>query len=282
MSSSRCLLIAVLMVSAVCSTTAMGSLVLWNRLGSAQQVQHSEVGLGGTVTGGQFVPGMFDGAFSADYSQPLQVTFPKEVIPTYAGCIEFWAHAWGFPAQIGCGSYGAFPELVAARDGNTVYEVHLNCNDGASSGGVCGRAGHLFNAGTGYFGSWTYSQVLGAGQEEMWHHYALVWNANGIAGVGDGTRKVAVFLDGVLNSGRWQNAYEQIFTPMTSGSLGLIQIYGGQGRVTVDNLKIWNTAMTDFSHRFQENWPEPATLGLFGVAALLVLRRDRSMNRSRL
>jgi hypothetical protein len=45
----------------------------------------------------------------------------------------------------------------------------------------------------------------------------------------------------------------------------------------VDNLKVWDDAVTDFSHRFDENWgvPEPGSATLLLLGAWIALGRRR-------
>ena len=232
-------------------------LVLWNKLGSQTEIENSEVGLDGTFSGGGFVGGMFGNAYSADHTQDLLVTFPKEVIPIDAGTIEFWAKLTGFPS---CMEWREKPYFVNISDGYSRFALGFNGNDGGGNGGLVGQVGHGFKTGTGPYRSpsggtcWTYEEVLGTGQVEAWHHYALVWDENGIAGVGDGTKKVAVFLDGQLNSGIWYDYFggDSELVPLTGGELGLIMNNMSQGSAAIDNLIIWNYAKTDFSDRFTE------------------------------
>ncbi|MBN1583924.1 MAG: hypothetical protein JXA89_24665 [Anaerolineae bacterium] len=226
-------------------------LVLWNRLGSEAEVLNSQVGPGGTLLGGSFVEGMFGNAFSANYTQDQMVTFPKEVISTNAGAIEFWAKLTDFPSTINAGHRPGFFQI---NDGYSGFQLFFDRNNGAGHGGLCGNVGHGFHCGTGAFGSWTYESVLGTGQQEAWHHYALVWDKDGIAGVDNGTRKVAIFLDGQLNCTLWKDYYGSSveWLPLTSGELGLIYNWANYGTVAMDNIKIWNYAKTDFSDRFDE------------------------------
>ncbi|RPJ23322.1 MAG: hypothetical protein EHM35_17380, partial [Planctomycetaceae bacterium] len=153
------------------------TVVLWNRLGSQTEVENSEVGLDGTFHGGGFVDGVFGGAFTADYTQDNLVTFPKEVVPIYEGTIEFWARLHDYPDVL---QWGQNPAFVSINSTNppASWLVHLNGNDGGGNGGLCGGVGYNLLAGTGVFGTWTYERVLGAGQVEAWHHYALAWDEN--------------------------------------------------------------------------------------------------------
>ncbi len=128
----------------------------------------------------------------------------------------------------------------------------FNANDGVYSGGLCGRA-NPYTVGTGNYGSWSYESILGAGQVEAWHHYALVWNENGISGVLDGSKKLAVFLDGQLNSSKWMpEGATNSFDTITNGSFRLLINHLTQGASYIDNLKIWNYAKTNFADRFVE------------------------------
>ena len=230
-------------------------LVLWNKLGSQTEIENSEVGLDGTFSGGGFVGGMFGNAYSADHTQDLLVSFPKEVIPIDAGTIEFWAKLTGFPYYM---EWWEKPCFVDIDDGHSWFRIGFNGNDGGGNGGLVGGVGYGFMTGTGswrWWSGWTYEEILGAGQVEAWHHYALVWDEDGIAGVSDGTKKVAVFLDGQLNSGRWYDYHgvDSELVPLTGGELGLIENSMSQGSVAIDNLIIWNYAKTDFSDRFTES-----------------------------
>ncbi len=230
-------------------------LVLWNRLGSIAEITSSEVGLAGStdpsVGAANFTAGVFGDAYVADHTvkSPL-VTFPKAVIPIQAGTIELWGKLINPPGNL---AWGANPFFFHISDGTYAgYALHLNGNDGAGNGGLCGGAGHGTATGTGWYGSWTYEQVLSVGQAEEWHHYALVWNQDGIPGVADGRKKIAVFLDGQLESGRWYEP-DPDFVPLNGGELGLIfNQHLSQGSVAVDNLKIWGFAKTDFSDRYDE------------------------------
>ena len=227
-----------------------GVLTLWNKLGSQTEIEQSEAGPNGTFLGGSFSPGMFGNGFTADYTQDNLVTFPAEVINLDAGTIEFWAKLTDYPTDLPWGRYPTFlgieqPEIPFA------WVIHLNGNDGLGNGGLCAYAGSAgTGAGTGEYGSWTYAQVLGAGHEADWHHYALVWDKRGLPGL---NHSFVLYLDGVLNTQRW---FERPGWPTSiEGTVKLIESWASQGSVTMDNLKMWNFAKNDFADRFQEETP---------------------------
>ena len=252
------ILVSVSIVTTIADTASAqarsGDLVLWNRLGSQSEIENSEIGLDGTYGGGDFVEGVFGQAYQVDYDDTdYLVTFPKEVVTPFAGCIEFWARIQDLPEQIGVAE--ARPIFFKLRDGIVSYLVGFNANDGCGNGGLVGQAGHDITTGSGGAGAWRYDQVLGEGQVEAWHHYALVWDEMTIAGVDDGTRRIALFLDGELESGRWREWHNPYFADITGGQLEILALYDGfgAGSVAIDNLKIWNYAKTTFCDRFVEN-----------------------------
>jgi uncharacterized repeat protein (TIGR02543 family) len=242
------------------TSTPANGLLLWNRLGSADQITNSEVGPSGTYTAGTFVPGPFGNALELNMQQQFGCTFPISLLDTAEGCLEFWAKLSDFPVQMpwdGCnpGLIG-YPRPV----GDDGYLFYFNANNGVADGGLCAGT-HLGHVGTGPYGSWTYSQAIGGGDVAEWHHYALVWNAKGLPGIGNGTRKVAIFVDGVqiASHGAYYDEVRLIGEPDVH-VFGLLNHHGiTGGRVAFDNLKVWNYAKTDFSDRFDEDENDPDT-----------------------
>jgi len=233
-------------VAATRGGPAPRGLTLWNTLDSQAEIETSRFGPGGTFKGGEFSDGKFGRAFVARFDQPLQVTFPIEVVKAGAGCIEFWAKLIGFPDRL---AWGQNPTLVRAGSATRHYILHFNGNDGNGRGGLCAQA--VGGAGTGQFGNWTYAQVFGAGAVADWHHYALVWDKDGIAGLED-RPTVAVFLDGRLHGSGTVTADAEV-APFQDGELGLLfnqQLR--QGKVAFDNLKVWDHAKTEFNDRHEE------------------------------
>jgi hypothetical protein len=183
------------------------------------------------------------------------VTFPLDVVPTSAGCIEFWAKLVDFPQSL---PWFKDPGLIGAGNKDTDPLLRFNLNDGLSDGGLCARLPGFGSAGTGLFGYWTYARVLGTEAENVgdWHHYALVWDSSGIPGVSGGTARIAVFVDGQLNTGLWNgtiNPPGPLLLP-AEGRLGLLWKPRDtpSGSIVFDNLKIWNYAKTCFNDRFDE------------------------------
>lgn len=234
---------------------------LWNKLGSTKQIRNSKIGPDGTVDGGQFVSGVHGRAYSARYDQDELVRFPNAVMPIEAGTIEFWAKLKNVPYEI---DWGHNPHFVWLNDdvGHSAYFIGFNGNDGAGNGGLVGCVGGGgsdsyyyggITTGTGaYAQQWNYEDILGAGKVEDWHHYALVWDKNGIVGVDNGQRVVAVYLNGHPVSKQWGRFPGSELIPIESGELSMVRNWLSQGKVAMDNIKVWSFAKTDFSDRFVE------------------------------
>jgi len=178
-------------------------------------------------------------------TQPLTaVSFPKEVIPFEAGKIDFWAKLSGFSGGIDGGGHDLY--FFNHTDGQSSFGLGFNSNDGHSNGGLVGYAGSGFqnSTGTGGFGGWSYETVLGGGSVGEWHNYVYQWDMDGIAGLGD--RKLAIYVDGVLTSNRWeQEGQVSPFIPLTGGSLNFITTANSPpdkplGEVIIDELKIYD------------------------------------------
>lgn len=229
-------------------------LVLWNRLGSENDVCTSRVGPGGKLNAGRFVEGRFGKGIELNMQEQFGVTFPPEIVPGPDGCIEFWAKLVNFPMEIREPG-GTWPGLIAAcnQSGSQDFILSFCANDGAANGGLCARVAGLSSAGTGMFGHWTYERALNSNESDAWHHYALVWATDGIPGVDNGKRKAAVYVDGKLNTGYWGGGIGNTLAVPKDGRFGLLSHQGTTtGSVVFDNLKIWNYAKTDFSDRNHE------------------------------
>ncbi len=236
-----------------------GGLVLWNRLGSEAEVRNSAAGSNGLAFTGTFVPGVFGNALELSTQNQFAVSFPANVLPRQAGCLEFWAKASDVPDSLPLGT-SVFLAGVTDTRNNAYPMMHFSSNDGAANGGLCLRLGGIGSAGTGTYGNWTYTSALKGAAFADWHHYALAWSVDGIPRVTNPVRHMAVYVDGVLNTGSWIGAILPP-APLTlpeNGKLGLLYLASLTScRAAIDNLKIWDYAKTDFSDRFNEGQDAP-------------------------
>ena len=105
-----------------------------------------------------------------------------------------------------------------------------------------------------------------------WLHYGFVWDIAGIAGASDTMR---LYRDGVMVA-----STDEAIPGIWAGSEE-VRVYGhhqfgrlNQSMLYLDNLKVWDEPLTDFSHRFDEDWvPEPTSLSLLALGALVLAAR---------
>jgi hypothetical protein len=216
-------------------------LVLRNTFDSKSDVEFSQVGPAGVFHRGTFVTGLDGNALSVGPQDIDAVTFPAEFLNGDAGCIEFDAKLQGFPAAL---PWGQNPVLLrVVKEDKGLVMLHYNGNDGGGFGGLCVTMSGYGRAATGGYGDWTYARALGAGDISGWHHYALLWDRNGLRGVGDGTRKLAIFVDGKLNSQAWRDAGGEALPSFGDAELRIMtQQHWREGRLLFDNLRVWNHA----------------------------------------
>ena len=232
-----------------------GKLVFWNRLGSETEVQNSVVGASALAFAGSFVPGPFGNGLELNVLNQPGLTFPAEILPRSAGCVEFWARVSEVPSVIPAGERVILLGVPGAQGGINPL-MHFNGNDGSANGGLCARLSGIGSAGTGTYGYWTYASVLKGASAADWHHYALVWSVDKIGSLTNPVRRVAMYIDGALNTGSWVGAVlppQPLILPEDK-PLAFLYMQGlTSGRVAMDNLKVWDFAKTDFNDRFDEN-----------------------------
>ncbi len=236
-------------------------LIFWNKLGSTEEIENSAVGGAGEKTKGSFVPGVFGNAVELAMNDINGVTLPIDGLNTPVGCLEFWARMSNIPSVMPLVGFCPIFIQAAKPDNSFVPFLYMCRNDGSGSGGI-GSVSSLGKIGTGTWGYWTYASAMGSSDITGWQHYAITWNFNGIPGVGNGTRKVAVYVNGVLNSQVGSNRDGPNFYDAPAGTrLGFANVSSDaylNGSIAYDNLKVWNYAKTDFSDRFDEAAGAPA------------------------
>ncbi len=236
-------------------------LIFWNKLGSSDEIANSVVGTSGLLSGGSFIPGVFGNALCTSYDQDNPVKFiDSGIFSMQQGCIEFWGKLINVYPILTVGDPGFWYEffLYKEGDGNAMGQS-INANNGLSSGGVSSAVrnkgyNYLSSCGTQEY-TWQIplTDIYGS-ETELWHHYAVVWNSNGLQGIDNGNRRIVMFLDGIQNTAFWHTGYVGDYIPWepADASLTLLNNNGPQGSMAIDNIKIWNYSKTDFSDRFVE------------------------------
>jgi hypothetical protein len=234
------------------------SVVLWNKLGSNAEVENSEIGPNGSIHNGPiaFHPGQFGNGFqSRDGLGKSGVYFgPWEDINPYydeAGTIEFWWRAprdydephsapdeifvssnWGLPWP------APFQLLYRWREPIGGFEFRPTLENNSSIPLHTGKIAPF--------------------EADQWVHVAFVWDINGLPDHPEVW--YGAYIDGqyypltdVKNPGNSINVIMKRESGMYF-SMGYYDAdYNNQQNGVIDNLIIWDAALTDFSHRFTED-----------------------------
>jgi len=261
-----------------------GNVVLWNKLGSDAEIMNSEVGPGGQKTEGYFAPGPF-ASFGQAFvngigdSNVFALTFPaNSVIPRNKGTIEFWAKLNNFPSEL----FDAVTMLFYVPPANLPvfhWRIGFGSNNGCGGFGFYGTVGVATDSYcSGLVDTATESGTLDSilDNRAAWHHYAMVWNENGIPQLGG--KKLFLYIDGKLIA----TPYYQDRSPwgaIPAGShLAVAYFYNISGAsVAVDNLIVWDDVKTDFSNRFIEN-PLGCDVGGLPDLSVVITKKSGAQN----
>ena len=261
------------------ATATHAAPILWNQLGSADEVTHSAYGpnLGFYNTPGgldvvgspDFVPGQFGNALTigpgsyatAQREHTVVWENVNQHLNPNRGTIEVWYKQNADPVAFAHGVYRIFDGAYGLGSGiNFTSEQPNNgspvlLNFGMDFGGIYTVVSHNISAHNG-----------------QWIHLAGVWDRDGI---GNSADKIRLYLDGNVVAStafaNWGTAVGQ------RADIGGGNDAGIAGKFAMDNLKVYDTALTDFSHRFNEagGIPEPSGLALLAMTAAGLLWRRR-------
>ena len=237
------------------SGSASDGLIYYCTFDSPEAIEKPVVGPAGKFLTGRFVDGKVGSALAVSaYSNGAYVQLPPNTIGQ-KGCFEFWAKFTPPADRIGVGPWPCF-FTYGVLGAEPRFCLEWNANNGTGGGGVNAMLEHL-RACTSSYGSYmTYSGILGNTTCE-WHHYAVVWNKEGIEGLSSGSSlpvKAAIYLDGkpiaresFRNAPKW-GLSSAITAPSTFLNFPFHPEEGIQNRVdyVIDEFKFWNYDRTDF------------------------------------
>lgn len=217
----------------------VASPVLWNRLGSEEQVATGEIGPDGTIVGAvnfdhhvMFGKGITPNTGYAGSG----VDFPTTVLHPERGTVEMWAKFYHDPLAYSHGVYG----LVNASH----WEHNPLSFDWYNERYTRGRLQFVmqFNGNGLVLRFAPFEPELG---EPV--HLAIVWDRSGIDGSDD---RMRIYVDGAMVATGQEDSWG---TSNASGHFRVATTWDGSfdtDRYSVENLKVWDFARTDFSDRF--------------------------------
>ena len=255
-------------------------IVLWNKLGSASEVQNSAYGpnLGFFNTPGEpdvvgnpaFVPAVFGNGLAigpgsytiADREHTVVWSDLDQHLSSKRGTISMWYKQNSDPVNFDHGVYRLFDGPYGLGSGIGLWSQASFPSPGPP----------LLYFGMSFGGAGTQVAYDISPLNGTWTHVAGVWDRAGIDNTAD---KLRLYINGNIvastTNADWGTAVGQI-----------ADIAGGNdqniaGQFAIDNLKVYNVAVTDFSDRFVEGIPEPASgcLALVGMIFLAANSRKR-------
>jgi hypothetical protein len=249
--------LAALLVSNICLPPPnSGELILWNKLGSVDEVQHSAVGPNGHIVGTVlFEPSQHGNGFrSAPRTGDPNVpdNFVRFHLPKLGsqGTIEFWYHPnwmdWGVGHVIDLIQYG-----VPENPGSVVQALQFN--DWQNRGSVWARDDSS--------SSKIAVEYFYPSSDPQWStaapiHLAYTWDASA-------DKKVVFYINGEPSGSGYFDSNPDFLWPFVETRYLYVgsRMYSGdwyrhnwEPNVDgiIDNIKVWDYAKTDFSDRFKD------------------------------
>lgn len=247
-----------LMVSALCGGCRMfeldDDLAFYESFDSLERLAQPELGPKGHFDRCQLEDGKSGKAFLVTAGcVSLSYPFPAGFIGD-RGCIEFWAKILRPTSKY----RNCDPCFFHQRfDNGEETVLGFSANNGMGRGGLCGRVVH-YERETERMYSWekSYAPVLGEDGIGDWHHYAIVWNTQGIRGYArkDGKPSVAVMmLDGqVVADESFAGHRDDVLDSFRGTVANLSTLYfpryqaSGGRDFLIDEFKIWKVDKMDF------------------------------------
>ena len=259
--------LAVLGVGAAAATvfgqkSVTGQLVYRCSFDSEAAVTNPAKGAPGTCNGATFVDGKYGSALHVPaHTTASEIPFP-EGMPTNAGCVEFWAKI-----DSGKDKYGerGDPSLFRVYNGTNVHDpildLSFNSNDGSDHSGIVAillPARGAFTSASARTSPQPYAPLFANGDTYGWHHYALVWNVNGISSL-EGAPLSAIILDGTkvsVNGSETVDAmsFAERMVQGTTMILGINSAQYSNNSYSIDELRIWDFDKTDFSQQISATY----------------------------
>ncbi len=260
---------------------ASGGIVLWNKLGSASEVLNSDYGPNlsffnapnwpNVVGNPDYVPGVFGNALTigpgsygvVDREHTVVWSGVDQFLRSEQGTISMWYKQNSVPVGFDHGVYRLFDGAYGLTSA-----IGLWAQSSYPSPGPPTLEFHLAFGGADEGVSYDISSL-----SDNWIHVAGVWDRNGIDNTPDTIR---LYIDGNVvastTGAGWGTTVGQ------DADIGGGNDQNIAGQFAIDNLKVYNVAVTDFSDRFVESIPEPASgcLALVAMVFLAALRTKRS------
>ena len=240
-------------------------LVYRNTLDSVDAVEHPVIGPPGSCSNATFVAGKFGSALyvpagTCAAAIPLPMGLPAE-----KGSVEFWARLEGSNETFGRNGDPMFLYVCSSSNSSCVATIEISARVLPTQGGP---GAFLFNYNMHPYRdppARSYAAFLSENGVTDWHHYALVWNVNGISSLSQYVL-MAVYLDGTkmghcaINTGWNRDDFMATLSQPLTICLSYPNAEKGLSPYSIDELRIWDSDKTVFYTRY----PRDATYNYDG------------------
>ena len=215
----------------------------------AASITSPAVGPAGTFMTGTFEDGKVGKALlTKPYTNHAAFEFPQGFLRD-SGCIEFWAKILKNSSTVGTGGDPRLLLITRTDIRDFVFNVDIVSNDGGGNSGFALRTWYGGKASIRGMRPLRYEDLFPSGNWRDWHHYAILWDRDGISGL-SGSPKTALLVDGKLTIG---TEYDTILiTPSTKAHVlgitcdpALSPELNTKSPFLIDEFKIWDYAKTD-------------------------------------
>ena len=240
--------------SVVAKGGASDGLIFYCTFDDEASITSPAIGPAGTFMTGRFEEGKFGKAllampFTKHAAFELPVGFIKD-----SGCIEFWAKILKPNPVVGTGGDPRLLAITFADTHQLASWLDVGSNDGTGNSGF--TLSSWFGARSSLKGSrcLRYAELFPLGDWQDWHHYAVVWDKNGILDLPQAP-KAALLVDGKLVTSVEPQSASTHLIRMPSQTPYILGItydpaLGAENTTKspflIDEYKIWNYAKRDF------------------------------------
>lgn len=233
---------------------ADGGLIFYCTFDDEASITTPAFGPKGSFLQGKFLQGKIGQALlTTVYSQNATFDLPADFFST-SGCIEFWAKILKPSSYIGNGGDPRLFTITQKSSNNTICGIDIVSNNGAGNSGIStatllGNMASLHGC-----RSLHYQELFPYSDYRDWHHYATVWNKDGIDDL-PGRPRMALLVDGkfipdIQNHVRSaEDAAALISTPMRlsfTHDPNLDPELSTKSPFLIDEFRIWSYAKTNF------------------------------------
>lgn len=228
---------------------ATGGLIFHCTFDDPASITSPAVGPAGTFMTGTFEEGKVGKALlTKPYTNHAAFEFPQGFLRD-SGCIEFWAKILKQSPTVGTGGDPRLLVITRKDVRDFVFNVDVVSNDGGGNSGFALRTWYGGKASISGMRPLRYEDLFRASDWRDWHHYAILWDINGISGL-TGSPKTALLVDGKLTVGTGFDTI--LITPSSKAHVlgitcdpALSPENNTKSPFLIDEFKIWDYARTD-------------------------------------